>query len=124
ERRTLAFGGDGGMSQGLPRKCLGVLVRKRRNSVAPAFPGDPDLLITDDKKPGMNGEEICQRLLDRRSAYPIIVDFGWPPTEQWVRDCASRGLKIQFLRRPFLLEDFRKVLEGSLKPPRSDDRGS
>ena len=71
---------------------------------------DPDLLITDDAMPGLRGEEIVRRLLERKAAFPIIVMSPWAPTETWVRECASRGMNITFLAMPFDLESFRKAL--------------
>ena len=75
----------------------------------------PDLLITADAMPALRGEEIVRRLAERKVAYPIVVMSAWSPTELWVRNYASRGLNVSFLAMPFLLEDFRKTLEASLK---------
>jgi two-component system OmpR family response regulator len=72
---------------------------------------DPDLLITDDLMPRMRGSELCQRLLDRKAVYPIVVTSPFEPTEQWVRELASRGLKTFFLPQPCSLDDLQKVLE-------------
>ena len=36
---------------------------------------DPDLLIMADAMPGLRGQEISRRLLDRKATYPIIVTF-------------------------------------------------
>jgi mannitol/fructose-specific phosphotransferase system IIA component (Ntr-type)/CheY-like chemotaxis protein len=80
---------------------------------------DPDLLITDDTMPGMSGHELCQRLFDSRVAYPIIVDSAWEPTEQWVREFASRGLNISFLPVPCDIESILKAVEAALKTPRN-----
>lgn len=71
----------------------------------------PDLLITDDKMAGMNGEELCRRLLDKKVTYPIIVDSPWEPTEQWVREFAGRGLNVSFLPLPFDVASLRTLLE-------------
>ena len=75
---------------------------------------NPDLLITDDKMPELTGEEICGRLLAKKISYPVIVNSGWPPTEQWVHECESQGMRIRFLPGPFSMEDFRKALDSSL----------
>jgi DNA-binding NtrC family response regulator len=72
---------------------------------------EPDLLITDDKMPGMSGEELCRRLIERKVAYPVIVNSPWEPTEQWVRELAGRGLKMSFLPLPFTIEGFRNALK-------------
>ena len=80
---------------------------------------EPDLLITDDTMPGMRGSELCQRLLDRKVTYPIVVNSAWEPTENWVRELASRGLNVFFLSLPYSLESLRKVLEAAgLQIPR------
>lgn len=71
---------------------------------------DPDLLITDDAMPGLRGEAICRRLLERKVTYPIVVISPWPPTEHWVRECASQGLNVTFLPTPFDIESFQKAL--------------
>jgi hypothetical protein len=78
--------------------------------------GDPDLLITRDRMPALTGQEICQRLMGRKAAYPIIVTGGWPPTEQWVREYRSQGLNITFLRSPFSTEQFNLALLEFLGP--------
>jgi DNA-binding NtrC family response regulator len=80
---------------------------------------DPDLLITRDKMPNLTGEDIVRRLMDRKITYPIIVDGGWPPTEQWVRELANRGLNVSFLLSPFAVEKFLKAVETALKIPRA-----
>lgn len=84
---------------------------------------DPDILITDDRMPGLGGEEICNRLLARKAAYPIIVNSAWEPTAQWVRQCADEGLNVRFLERPFRVEEFRKVLEASLRISLDNNNG-
>jgi len=78
---------------------------------------DPDLLIMADAMPVLRGEEIGRRLLDRKATYPIIVTSAFDPTEDWVREFASRGLNVRFLVMPFTIEDVRKLLEASLKIP-------
>ena len=80
---------------------------------------DPDLLITRDKMPNLTGEDIVRRLMDRKITYPIIVDGGWPPTEQWVRELANRGLNVSFLLSPFAVEKFLKAVETALIIPRA-----
>jgi DNA-binding NtrC family response regulator len=79
---------------------------------------DPDLLITDDRMPRMNGQELCQCLHHRWVAYPIIMVCALPQTERWCREFANQRLDISFLPMPFDLENFRKLLETALKIPR------
>ncbi len=81
---------------------------------------DPDLLITDDRMPGMGGDELCQRLLAGRVTYPVILHSAWEPTEpEWVRELARRGLKISFLHVPCDIESIVKAVETALKIPRA-----
>lgn len=71
---------------------------------------DPDLLITRDRMLSMTGEEICRRLFDRKATFPIIVTGGWHPTEDWVRELATRGLNVKFLLSPISVEQFNREL--------------
>ena len=84
---------------------------------------DPDLLITDDNMLALGGMEIVSRLTDRKAAYPVILtsSFERPELLERVRDCASRGLKIKLLNKPFDVESFLKAVEESLslKIPRN-----
>jgi CheY-like chemotaxis protein len=75
----------------------------------------PDILITGDRMPGLYGEEICQRLSERKASFPIVVTSAWEPTEQWVSRCASRGLNVRLLPAPFTPPEFENVLKTSLK---------
>ena len=75
---------------------------------------DPDLLITDDRMPIMCGSELCERLLDKKVTYPIIVNSAWGPTEQWVRELASRGLNVTFLPVPYEIACLRDRVEAAL----------
>lgn len=77
---------------------------------------DPDLFITDDLMGRLNGEEIVHRLADRKITYPVIVINGYgPERDQWVSDCAKRGVNITMLRAPYVLESLLKALESGLK---------
>jgi two-component system response regulator (stage 0 sporulation protein F) len=77
---------------------------------------DPDLLITDDIMPGLTGEDIVRRLEDRKVAYPIIVinAFG-PQRDQWVNDCAKRGLDVTLLPAPYGVETLVRAVESGLR---------
>jgi TPR repeat protein len=83
---------------------------------------DPDLLITDDIMGKLNGDEIVQRLADRKVAYPIIVIQGYPERDQWVLDCVKRGEHVTLLRAPFHLETFLRAIESGLKISRDTAR--
>jgi DNA-binding response OmpR family regulator len=85
---------------------------------------DPDLLITDDIMGTLNGDEIVRRLADRKVTYPIIVINAYgPERDQWVSDCAKRGVNVTMLRAPFPFESFLRALESCLKISR-DTTGS
>jgi DNA-binding NtrC family response regulator len=79
---------------------------------------DPDLLITDDAMAGICVSELCQRLLDRKVTYPIIVNSSWGQTEQWVREFANQGLNVSFLPLPCDVTSLRDLVEACLKTPR------
>jgi DNA-binding NtrC family response regulator len=74
----------------------------------------PDLLITYDLMPRMSGDELCQRLLDKRVTYPVIVFSAHDRTEKWVPELGRGGLNVSSLPCPFTVEDLRKTLEVSL----------
>lgn len=80
------------------------------------FRSDPDLLITDDKMPKLNGSDIVGRIADRNVTYPIIVTSPWSPTEQWVREWASYGLNISYLAQPCTVEELKAELTKHLEP--------
>jgi FixJ family two-component response regulator len=75
---------------------------------------DPDLLITDDKMPGLTGEDLVQRLVEKKVQYPIIVTSGWPLTEQWVQKYADTKFNITFLHCPFTTAQLYKTLSQQL----------
>lgn len=78
---------------------------------------DPDLLITDDRMAVMGGEELCQRLLDRKASYPIILMSAWETADllAQVQQFANRGLNLSFLPVPCGSESFLKAVEAALK---------
>jgi DNA-binding NarL/FixJ family response regulator len=79
---------------------------------------DPDLLITDDIMGNLNGDEIVGRLADRKVAYPIIVINGYgPERDQWVLDCAKRGVNVTMLRAPYSVESLARAAEAALHIP-------
>ena len=83
---------------------------------------NPDLLITDDMMPTLLGQEICERLLERKAGYPIIVMSGYDPEGLWVREYAIRGLNVKLLTVPFLVATFQKVVAASLNIPPDKNR--
>jgi DNA-binding NtrC family response regulator len=64
--------------------------------------------------PGLSGEELVRRLVERKVQYPIIVTSGWPPTEQWVRKYADTDFNITFLHCPFELSELYKEINRQL----------
>lgn len=85
---------------------------------------DPDLLITGYVMPGLTGEEIVGRLVERKVNYPIVVMSGYGPAEpeQWVKDYAKRGLNVTFLAKSFSAEqlyaELAKHFGAGENPPR------
>jgi len=81
----------------------------------------PDLLIMRDRMPGLTGQEIAQRLMDRKVTFPIIIGGGWPPTEEWVNEYTNENPNITFLRYPCTTEEIyerlSKYLGASDSPP-------
>jgi DNA-binding NtrC family response regulator len=67
---------------------------------------NPDLLITDDRMPVLNGRDIVGQLAGRHAAFPIIVMSAWDKTETWVQAFADRGLRISYLSTPFNVPTF------------------
>lgn len=83
---------------------------------------DPDLLITRDKMPGLTGEDMVRRLVDKKVTYPIIVGGGWPPTEEWVRKLADKKSNLTFLLYPFTMEQLYEKLSKYLGPSDNPQR--
>jgi DNA-binding NarL/FixJ family response regulator len=76
---------------------------------------EPDLLITDDMMPGLEGREMVRLLLLREATYPIVVFSTWSETDKWVLDYASQGYNIAVLPLPCTVDDVRRHIEASLK---------
>jgi FixJ family two-component response regulator len=71
---------------------------------------DPDCLITEFLLPGLSGNELLQRLLDRKAAYRIVVIAGQETFRQNVQDFANRGLNVEFLSKPFTGDELRQAM--------------
>jgi CheY-like chemotaxis protein len=69
----------------------------------------PDLLITDMNRFGMNGYEMLRLLARRRVGFPILVISGLA-TEEDVQSCAGPNLVVSFLPKPFSFDEFRGEL--------------
>ena len=77
---------------------------------------EPDLLVTDFMMPGLNGAELVRkvRALPRYEHLPVMMISGAP-------EAALRpyGVEYQaFLRKPFSLESFLRVVHGLMSPPK------
>jgi len=71
---------------------------------------DPDVLIMEYRMPGLSGQEMLQRLMERKAACRIVVIATLEAFEQPVREFASRGLNVAFLPKPFGAEGFREAM--------------
>jgi len=71
---------------------------------------NPDLLITDDMMPKLNGYEIVERLATRGASYPIIMTSSYSPSAEWVQEWANLGVKISYLSQPFGLDEFKQEI--------------
>ena len=69
----------------------------------------PDLVITDDRMPGMFGDELARRLLKRNANYPLILCWGWV-SEKTIRDEFLAFPNVHWLPRPFTLRQFADAL--------------
>jgi len=66
---------------------------------------DPDFLIMDINRPGLDGVETLQRLAERKVTYPILVVSGClSGMEQLARESSGPNLNVRFLSKPFTME--------------------
>jgi TPR repeat protein len=70
---------------------------------------DPDLLITDMNRIGLNGWKMLPLLADRKITFPILVASGYA-TEKDVRQCVGTDLNFSFLAKPFTQAAFHHEL--------------
>jgi len=66
---------------------------------------DPDLLITDWNRPGLDGRDLLTRLAERKVKYPIIVASAHAE-EEHVQEFWNRGLNVKLLSKPYSMESF------------------
>jgi DNA-binding NtrC family response regulator len=74
------------------------------------FQAEPDrfsMVITDLSLPGLNGEELIERLRQIRAGLPAIITSGYP--------YQPRGAGIGFLQKPFLPQMLVEAVEKALK---------
>ena len=88
-----------------------------RQAMARLEEAAPDLVITDFMMPGMDGGELVQRLraIPRFKKLPVLMMSGAP-------ESALRAYKISyqaFLRKPFELEEFLKVVRDLRGQPKA-----
>jgi DNA-binding response OmpR family regulator len=86
-----------------------ALVLRALSPLEKAEPGAKRILA------GMCGSELCQRLLDRKVIYPIIVNSSWDETEQRVREFANQGLNVSFLPLPCDCASLWNLVDAALK---------
>lgn len=73
--------------------------------------GDPDVLISDLWRQGLNGFEMLRLLRARGVTYPIVIASGTiPGTEAEARACAGPDLNVTYLQNPVRMEQWRRVL--------------
>ena len=67
------------------------------------------LAITDLSLPSLNGEELIERMRERRPGLPAIITSGYP--------YVPRGAGIGFVQKPFLPQMLAEAVEKALKGP-------
>ena len=78
----------------------------------PVFDADPkrfDLVLTDLTLPGINGEEMLERMRLRHSGLRAIVSSGYPHH--------PRSKHTGFLQKPFVPKMLAEMIEKKLKTP-------
>jgi len=76
-----------------------------------------DLVLLDQRMPGMEGLEVLRRIRERDSAARVVMVTAYGTIELAV-DAMKAGA-VDFLRKPFTPEILRGAVEASLKLPRS-----
>jgi len=76
---------------------------------------EPDLLITDINRPGMNGYQLLRLLARWNVRFPVLVISGGAKEEN-VRKCAGQNLEVSFLEKPFSIRRFVGELSRHLGP--------
>ncbi|MEO1202780.1 MAG: response regulator, partial [Pseudomonadota bacterium] len=88
--------------------------------------GEPDVLVTDVKMPGMSGLQLLERLRRRFSELPIIVMTAHSDLDNAV--AAYRGGAFEYLPKPFDIDEAVELVhkaarsDGELDPTESNGR--
>jgi PAS domain S-box-containing protein len=75
-------------------------------------PGKIDLLLTDLSMPGMNGQELAQKLVARRPALKVLYTSGYAGSILQERD--TSGMATAFLEKPFTWHSLAHKVRGAL----------
>jgi DNA-binding NtrC family response regulator len=78
-----------------------------------ASPNDYAAIVTDMTLPGMNGEELLERMRTVRPGVPALISSGYP--------YEARSAATGFLQKPYLPAMLAEALERLLKRRRSKD---
>ena len=70
--------------------------------------GSIDLLLTDVVMPGMNGQEMAKRIVERRPELRVVFMSGY--TEHVLLQDGHLGPRIEYLQKPFSLQILRERL--------------
>ena len=95
---------------------------KRALELAEAHPGPVHLLVTDVIMPNMNGRQLAEALTESQRAMKVLYISGYTSSVIGGRGIADEA--VEFLQKPFLLDDlFRRVRE-VLDRSGNESRGS
>lgn len=90
-------------------------VRSAEDAVARFDPMIHDAVVTDNRMPGMSGEELCHIIKMRSPATPLIMYTGMAPED---RSCVD-----VVIQRPSHLLVLKNALDELLGPPRTEQPG-
>jgi DNA-binding NtrC family response regulator len=82
---------------------------------------EPDLLVTDMCRHGMDGWTMLPLLAEKNVKYPILVQSGFA-TEKHVRECAGPNLNVTFLQKPWAAKEFCQELLALVGPSDNPER--
>ena len=77
---------------------------------------EPDCVISDLRRPGVDGCELLRRCAQRNARFPVIIVSGCLPTgEKWARRAAGKKLSVCFLEKPFEPKDLCAMVEFAIE---------